>query len=227
MLKESQSLRYFLYALGEIALVVVGILIALELDNWDKDKQNRKLEFQYYQSMKSELLQDRNLLLAEIQDGSEFLQRYEEARAIIIANDRQKAAELAAYASDLKSFSDFRQSSSAYQTLINSGEIKHIRNKTIIAGFQNLERLYSYIERLEDIHKQAVMDDIIIRVVEIIQFNPLSVEQPEALYSYQFNNIFYLVAGLIVEKNDVYNSAVKGIDGLIEELDRELTTDSQ
>ena len=36
MLSGNQISRYLAYALGEIVLVVIGILIALSLDNWNK-----------------------------------------------------------------------------------------------------------------------------------------------------------------------------------------------
>ena len=39
--------RYLAYAVGEVALVVIGILIALQINNWTEDKKERKWE-QYY-----------------------------------------------------------------------------------------------------------------------------------------------------------------------------------
>ena len=35
MLTENRFSRYFIYAIGEIVLVVVGILIALQVNNWN------------------------------------------------------------------------------------------------------------------------------------------------------------------------------------------------
>jgi len=35
MLKENRFSRYFLYAIGEIVLVVIGILIALQVNEWN------------------------------------------------------------------------------------------------------------------------------------------------------------------------------------------------
>ena len=34
MIKENRASKYILYAIGEIALVVIGILIALSINNW-------------------------------------------------------------------------------------------------------------------------------------------------------------------------------------------------
>ena len=36
--------RYLLYALGEILLVMIGILLALEVSNWNDEKKERVLE---------------------------------------------------------------------------------------------------------------------------------------------------------------------------------------
>ena len=41
MIKENKASKYLLYAIGEIALVVIGILIALSINNWN---ENNKLE---------------------------------------------------------------------------------------------------------------------------------------------------------------------------------------
>jgi len=44
MFAENKFNKYLLYALGEIVLVVVGILIALQINNWNEFKKERKLE---------------------------------------------------------------------------------------------------------------------------------------------------------------------------------------
>jgi hypothetical protein len=47
--------RYFKYAIGEIILVVIGILIALQINNWNEDKKNALKERQYLESFKIDL----------------------------------------------------------------------------------------------------------------------------------------------------------------------------
>lgn len=44
MLQEDKVLRYVLYAIGEIILVVVGILIALQVNTWNEDRKARAFE---------------------------------------------------------------------------------------------------------------------------------------------------------------------------------------
>ncbi|NAS13861.1 DUF6090 family protein [Poritiphilus flavus] len=70
LLHENKLRKYLLYALGEIFLVVIGILIALQLNNWNESRIDRKKERQVVQNIYTEL--DQNLeysqnILAEIE----------------------------------------------------------------------------------------------------------------------------------------------------------------
>lgn len=58
LLNEGKTGKYFKYAIGEIILVVIGILIALQINNWNEDKKDRKLEQQYYCRLLEDVEQD-------------------------------------------------------------------------------------------------------------------------------------------------------------------------
>lgn len=44
LMEQNKVRTYILYALGEILLVVIGILIALQINNWNQDRQESKYE---------------------------------------------------------------------------------------------------------------------------------------------------------------------------------------
>ena len=46
---ENKTSKYFKYAIGEILLVVIGILIALQINNWNEDRKT-KLQAQNYRN---------------------------------------------------------------------------------------------------------------------------------------------------------------------------------
>ncbi len=48
MIKENKASKYLLYAIGEIILVVIGILIALGINNWNSQNKAKKTETEYY-----------------------------------------------------------------------------------------------------------------------------------------------------------------------------------
>ena len=45
---ENKTGKYFKYAFGEIILVVIGILIALQINNWNENRKNKVTEADYY-----------------------------------------------------------------------------------------------------------------------------------------------------------------------------------
>jgi uncharacterized membrane protein YvbJ len=54
MIKENKASKYMLYAIGEIVLVVIGILIALSINNWNESRIDRKLETAILKQLRSE-----------------------------------------------------------------------------------------------------------------------------------------------------------------------------
>lgn len=55
-LAESDSARkYILYAIGEILLVMIGILLALQINNWNEDRKISVQEAKIYREIKDEL----------------------------------------------------------------------------------------------------------------------------------------------------------------------------
>ena len=44
LLSENKITKYLIYALGEILLVVIGILIALQINNWSEEQKRRIIE---------------------------------------------------------------------------------------------------------------------------------------------------------------------------------------
>lgn len=221
LLSEGKSMRYLVYAIGEVLLVAIGLLIALQVDNWDKEQDNRNIERQYYQSMQTQLTNDKSSLNSEIDHANELAGKFRNAIAIIASNDREQTQRLGALALELKDYADFRRKSSIFQTLASSGEIKHIRNTEIISAFQYLEGNYAYIERLEATHLQAIIP-IIFNIVSVVQFQPLIVQKPEILFSYEIQNTFYLMSGLNDETNSVYQSTVQDIEKLLKLIELEL-----
>lgn len=58
LLSENKVSKYLLYAFGEIILVVIGILIALQLNTNKENKENSDLGYKYLTEMKQEVQDD-------------------------------------------------------------------------------------------------------------------------------------------------------------------------
>ena len=72
-IKSERIIKYMAYALGEIILVVIGILIALQINNWNAERSERKKELNYLKEIKSNLKTD-SLKLEQVIDFNDMKQ---------------------------------------------------------------------------------------------------------------------------------------------------------
>lgn len=62
LLSENKFSKYLLYAIGEIILVVIGILIALSINSWHKGRIDKKSESKYLTDIKKEIQNNSSIL---------------------------------------------------------------------------------------------------------------------------------------------------------------------
>ena len=71
LIMENKTSKYFKYAIGEIVLVVIGILIALQLNNWNESRKEKAIEI----SILNELLSNYNIDLISLNEDIELNKR--------------------------------------------------------------------------------------------------------------------------------------------------------
>jgi Family of unknown function (DUF6090) len=59
LLIENKTRKYFKYAIGEIILVVIGILIALQVSNWNQDRKDRISERKILNNINRDFIQNK------------------------------------------------------------------------------------------------------------------------------------------------------------------------
>jgi hypothetical protein len=59
-MSENKTSKYFKYAIGEVILVMIGILLALQVNNWNEIRKERAKESSYLERLKENLLVDKN-----------------------------------------------------------------------------------------------------------------------------------------------------------------------
>lgn len=210
--------KYLLYAVGEIALIVIGILIALSLNNWQESNVKKKQEKNLYSDIVEELKIDLREVTGNRIYNQNHLARYEKAVEIVL-NDKDWTLvdTLAVIAFELTKFSDFKNEGSVYQKLTVSGKIDLISDNDILNALQNLAILYNYINRLEKNQEEFVYT-LVPKLTEYIRMNPLKVMQPEKLYDYTFHNDIEIIIMLCKEKQGLYDQAEADLNALIEVL---------
>jgi hypothetical protein len=68
---QNKTMAYMRYAIGEIFLVVIGILIALQVNNWNEGRKDRKLEHGYLLRLHEDMLVSLKNVKGNIKDIKE------------------------------------------------------------------------------------------------------------------------------------------------------------
>ena len=222
MIKEGNVRRYLLYAIGEILLVMIGISLAFQLDNWNDNRLKENTEITYYQNIRDQLTDEKALILRQVHFNDSFMAQFNYANKILEAKDRSKMDTLGLIVRNLTQYSDFDKKGNIYETLINSGKIQLLRNQRIVNAIRELEERYTYVNRMENIHYDAIMNHASILTNDIVKFSDASVQKPDLLYSYQFQNLVLTLIQIMLEKDKVYHEALDEIDYITGLINQEL-----
>ena len=125
--------KYFKYAIGEIVLVVIGILIALQINNWNEYRKERTKEIVYLERLKADLSFDKEY----IELNKAFYQDVFIAGSLVLS-DAEGEDEVSSSKWDILT-AYFHASqiwpmllrSSTYEELKSSGELSLIQNITL------------------------------------------------------------------------------------------------
>ncbi|MBC3845930.1 hypothetical protein H8K90_06035 [Winogradskyella echinorum] len=149
LLSEGKTGKYFKYAVGEIVLVVIGILIALQLNNLNDERKTENLRQVYYE----QLLQDFEKDKAYIKEHSSIIDsNMVKVKAFkeIYNQPNQPIFQIISESTNLDwAFRNVQFKSNTISTLENTGDVKlippNIREKLI-----SLEK---YKEETENVSK--------------------------------------------------------------------------
>ena len=142
LLTEGNFSKYLLYALGEIILVVIGILIALQIDNWNSEKKDLKAERSYLTSLYGEFSTNLVNLENSIKENDYLIDALEKLSYLFHPDTLENISEkeVALFLNPLGKEVVYYPSRGVTSDIISSGNLKLIRNNTLrqkIASFDN------------------------------------------------------------------------------------------
>lgn len=146
MLKEGKTTNYLKYAIGEIILVVIGILIAVSINNWNENRKVKKQEIQIYTELKSDLLQTKMEILNAINKHKE---RIKSTQSLIYGIVKKEPYSKTIYNRFARSSDDFQiiPKTSAFEGLKNIG-LQILSNDSLRIRITNLYQLD--LKRIDD-----------------------------------------------------------------------------
>lgn len=158
---EGKLGAYLPYALGEIVLVMIGILLALQVNNWNQGIMDDKIESNYLENMVLDIEQELQQLNANQAQLTSNLQTISRLKPFL-GNKGPRRDTLIGPFFELAQLVNFRPVNTTYQTLINSGDMKLIDDFQVRRRIEEHYDLHELIlkdyRRIEKIHEKYLGD---------------------------------------------------------------------
>lgn len=124
LLSEGKTSKYFKYAIGEIVLVVIGILIALQINNWNETNKTKEKERQVLTEIISDLeftLQDLDRVINKRTNNLKRTINSINTIINVLETDKSYHDSLAYHFRAVNAYDDIDFKTSGYQSLVSIG----------------------------------------------------------------------------------------------------------
>jgi hypothetical protein len=161
LLTENKFSKYLLYAIGEIILVVIGILIALQINNWNENNKLLRQELTYLQNLREDLKAQIDLLDTYIaceniiiDQSSDVVRHYE------INDGFRNMDSIFPKLNDLTVRWTFLNANTTLMEMINQGQINIIQNKDLKADLVDFNQRIEIFAKNTDNNNTNLIDQL-------------------------------------------------------------------
>ncbi|UAM99082.1 hypothetical protein K8354_04455 [Polaribacter litorisediminis] len=159
--------RYLKYAIGEIVLVIIGILIAVSINGWNEDRKLKNEEKNSLKDLRTELASNIEGLAKVVEFHQRSFDSASKLQSLFNDEEAFKVMPDSLYRKLVRSMVltyTFNPNLGILKSLISSGKINTISNKELLYSLSSLED--TIIDALEDqIRITGLMDNLIEKIV--------------------------------------------------------------
>jgi mRNA-degrading endonuclease HigB of HigAB toxin-antitoxin module len=229
LLTENKVTTYVLYAVGEIFLVVIGILIAVSIDDWNENKKLETLELNTLQEIKSNLQQTLHNFSDDTAFNNQTIRNYRLIETYVL-EDKAYDSDLDTAIASITLFSSPFAVSSAYVSLQNRG-MELIKNSTLRSRIQlfydaELTSLQVDVDKSEWSLNDNVVDAYFSKNFRYVNNGSLFAAKPNDFELLkrdpEFLNILSWLIRTRLKGIKYYMNTMASIQLLIQEIDAEL-----
>ena len=153
LLEKNKTGKYLKYAIGEIALVVIGILIALQINNYNIQKQNEKIEQIYLLALQNEFKNNIKLLDSTISHNKKVIKGTVKLLSFFDSKVFDTLSQKTVSLNMAKATAEetyFNPSTGVLTEIISSGNLKLFKNQELkqkLASFGNTLEMLKHQEK--------------------------------------------------------------------------------
>ena len=217
LMEKNKTAKYFKYAIGEIILVVIGILVALGINNWNDQNNLTRKETALLIEMKSNLESDLEGLKWDI-NKNEYLLK---ANRIVLKslNIGVYHDSLNQYYTWIKGNTVFVKNTSAFKNLESFG-LDIIKNDSLRIKITNLySTRYEYIRYIEQVRDEKFQyEQMIPQITKHLRLSSENLYEPINVDELSQNNEFKSIIKLNCDMRNYIITIYKDIEKMITEL---------
>lgn len=168
---ENRLGRYLLYAAGEIILVVIGILLALQINNWNEHRKDLRKEQLILQNLKENLEFNLEELVQTMESTREgymasfqLLELIEPEPTVDVT---QKADSLLAV---IEGYYTYDPATGVMDEIINSGQLNSIQNQELKNQISKWSRMLTDTQKNMDIANDHLYQVLLVYLMEEVNF---------------------------------------------------------
>jgi hypothetical protein len=230
-MEQNKTGKYLKYAIGEIVLVVIGILIALQINTWNQQRLNVKKERNMLLEIKENLNED----LQSVADILDFNANKKKAidsayYYLYMMNENPRLGrQFSQLMPTITNYHFFQSTKVAFNNLTSSGNIDifqsddlrkkistyYSRNDLDVVQEQLKETTQSYLNNLAP---KMINKDMMLKVTKR-EFDILNVEEINVHKDPQVLSDLFVMWNKTFEHNDLLLELEKVIKSLIESID--------
>ena len=148
LLTENKFGKYLLYAIGEIVLVVIGILIALHINNNNNYNEQRKVEQEYLLSLQAEFETNLNKINTSIEENEQRIQALDKLLTFFDRNVLDTVSNQAISQMFYPVFGsriNYLPATGVLNDIISSGKLNIISNKNLRQHLASVESSLGFL----------------------------------------------------------------------------------
>jgi hypothetical protein len=155
LLDSNQARKYFIYAAGEVLLVMIGILLALQVNNWNEWRKDRNAEDIILESLLFDMESNKRQIKRKIEGTKRSVEEMIAKRKFLLASpDAVSDADLDTLIGVMNMRSSFDPNVGTLNELLNSGSIRVINNGDL------RKMISSWSSNMDEVREEEDLADI-------------------------------------------------------------------
>ena len=223
LLSENKFSKYLIYAIGEIILVVIGILIALQINNQNEFRKDRGKEQIFLNKLKSNLDTDKVTYHSIIKKHDEFGKSIDTLTKILQNKISVNPEIFNKNVGAVYEMSQFTVTKTAFDNLLGSGNLDIISNDSlaekILLYYREVEKLDKGIDNVFFVQS---MDNITPYMLANFDSRDFETSYDKLKEDSFFYNSISMKRGLINQQRKYYENQIYKIEEIIEFINLEL-----